>query len=341
MNDTASRDGRRYEAGKVSAFIPVCNEERFLRECLESVLPQVDGVILGDNASTDGTEAICRGFAERYDSIVYFRHPENIGGCRNFSSCAEKVDTEFVFHLGGHDVIPEGYVAALKRTLLERPDAVGVYADVFDRELDGSDGRKEYYDRFVDRNGDKSLSDYFEHPSGFHRAAGFFACSPPPFYLVYGLFRSATAVPLMSRYRSIGATDWLLMFEILLRGKLVYCPDTHYIRRNNHPDDTPEKYMRRILGRAGTDDLTDYNRNLWPMVESVLQSFAAFSDGSVSDSEKWRLFMELEDFLRRYYQYPKRIPNLAAEPPFPDRCRFKILNTIKRFRDRIGRLSSK
>jgi glycosyltransferase involved in cell wall biosynthesis len=46
---------KQFEKGKVSVVIPVYNEERFLRQCLESVVNQADRVIIGDNASTDGS----------------------------------------------------------------------------------------------------------------------------------------------------------------------------------------------------------------------------------------------------------------------------------------------
>jgi len=48
---------KQFEQGKITVVIPVYNEERYLRQALESVVEQVDCVIIGDNASTDGTEA--------------------------------------------------------------------------------------------------------------------------------------------------------------------------------------------------------------------------------------------------------------------------------------------
>src|ERR1041384_7700150 len=47
----------------ISIGMPVCNGERYLREAIESVLNQTVSdleLVISDNASTDGTEAICR-----------------------------------------------------------------------------------------------------------------------------------------------------------------------------------------------------------------------------------------------------------------------------------------
>jgi glycosyltransferase involved in cell wall biosynthesis len=296
---------------QVTVVIPVYNEERFLRQALESVVEQVDCVILGDNASTDGTEAICREFIEKYNHIIYFRNPENLGSCQNSILCYEKVETEFLFHLGGHDIIPDNYVSSLKKILLERKDAVAAYANVFALELDGSEGRKDCYEKFKDRKNKKFLTDYFEHFSSHQRAAGFFL-SPTPFYLylAYALFHSETVIPLMRQLQPICACDWVLLFEVLLRGKMVHCLETHYIRRNNHPTDTPEEYMKRItLDPVRLKDSETY-KMYWPMCEIVLKHFAEYSDDSVSVFKKWNLYWQIEKCMREQYHFYKKIPGI-------------------------------
>src|SRR5918993_5298269 len=58
----------------VSIGVPVYNGERFLARTLQSLLAQTYTnleIIICDNASTDGTEAICREFAARDSRIRY------------------------------------------------------------------------------------------------------------------------------------------------------------------------------------------------------------------------------------------------------------------------------
>lgn len=60
----------------LSVIIPVYNAERYLRQCLDSVLSQdVDGmeVVIVDDGSTDGSPAICRAYAEANSSVRYLR----------------------------------------------------------------------------------------------------------------------------------------------------------------------------------------------------------------------------------------------------------------------------
>ena len=72
---------------QVSIGMPVYNGEPFIREALDSLLAQTFTdfeLIISDNASTDGTEAICRGYAAKDKRIRYVRQAENRGALANF-----------------------------------------------------------------------------------------------------------------------------------------------------------------------------------------------------------------------------------------------------------------
>lgn len=71
----------------VSIGMPVYNGEKFIIEALDSILAQTFTdfeLIISDNASTDGTEAICNDYATRDSRIRYFRQNENAGALFNF-----------------------------------------------------------------------------------------------------------------------------------------------------------------------------------------------------------------------------------------------------------------
>jgi glycosyltransferase involved in cell wall biosynthesis len=71
----------------VSIGMPVYNGERFIREALDSILEQTFTdfeLIISDNASTDGTDAICCDYATRDSRIRYLRQNENKGALFNF-----------------------------------------------------------------------------------------------------------------------------------------------------------------------------------------------------------------------------------------------------------------
>lgn len=72
---------------EVTIAIPVYNGQALLRTALDSVLSQDFAgfeVLIGDNASTDGTQEIARQYAERDPRVRYVRHDTNVGGWNNF-----------------------------------------------------------------------------------------------------------------------------------------------------------------------------------------------------------------------------------------------------------------
>ena len=73
----------------VSIGMPVYNGERTLRESVDSILSQTFSdfeLIISDNASADGTEAICRTYVERDSRVAYHRQPQNLGITENYNT---------------------------------------------------------------------------------------------------------------------------------------------------------------------------------------------------------------------------------------------------------------
>jgi len=92
-------------APRVSVGLPVYNGAKYLGACLESLLRQEledFELIISDNASTDDTEAICRGYAANDRRIHYRRNLTNIGSARNYQQVFELARGEF-FKWCSHD----------------------------------------------------------------------------------------------------------------------------------------------------------------------------------------------------------------------------------------------
>ena len=73
---------------RLTVGIPVYNGERFLAQAVESLLGQtlVDfELLIADNASTDGTAAICAELARADARVRVLRHSTNIGAPRNWN----------------------------------------------------------------------------------------------------------------------------------------------------------------------------------------------------------------------------------------------------------------
>jgi len=99
--------------------------ESTLPEALDSALRQTYGaleVIVCDNASTDGTEALLR--ARRDPRLAFHRHAENIGANANFNACLERARGRFFLLLHDDDVLDETFVERAMTALEGRDPGV-------------------------------------------------------------------------------------------------------------------------------------------------------------------------------------------------------------------------
>src|SRR5262245_44849714 len=96
----------------VTIAIPTYNRaEATLSAALQSALDQTYHnieVIVSDNASVDGTEALIRGYAD--SRIRYIRHPKNIGANNNFNFCVGEARGSYFLLLHDDDLIDADFV---------------------------------------------------------------------------------------------------------------------------------------------------------------------------------------------------------------------------------------
>ena len=73
---------------KISVVIPVYNGEKYLRECIDSILAQTFRefeIVLVDDGSTDSSRTICDEYAAKHDYIhVYHKQNEGINQTRRY-----------------------------------------------------------------------------------------------------------------------------------------------------------------------------------------------------------------------------------------------------------------
>jgi glycosyltransferase involved in cell wall biosynthesis len=96
-------------APRVTIGLPVYNGDAFLAAAIDSLLAQTYRdfeLIISDNASTDGTEAICRDRAARDPRIRYYRSAKNRGAMWNFNYVVELARGEY-FKWAAHDDVHE------------------------------------------------------------------------------------------------------------------------------------------------------------------------------------------------------------------------------------------
>src|SRR5437660_4871394 len=111
----------------VSVGLPVYNAERHLTKALDSLLrqdyPNLE-LIVSDNASEDGTEAICRSYAERDARVHYHRADHNMGAIWNFNRVFELATGEYFMWAAHDDLRDPSYLTACVAAMQAHPDAV-------------------------------------------------------------------------------------------------------------------------------------------------------------------------------------------------------------------------
>ena len=111
----------------VSVGLPVYNGERYLRVAIDCILNQTFGdweLIICDNASTDGTEAICRDYAGREPRIRYYRLATNIGAARNYCRVLELARAPYFKWIAADDYVGAEFLERCKRMLDASPEVV-------------------------------------------------------------------------------------------------------------------------------------------------------------------------------------------------------------------------
>ncbi|MEG4026328.1 glycosyltransferase [Microcoleus sp. S13C4] len=91
----------------VSIGMPLYNEERYLRQMLDSLISQdYDNfeLIISDNASFDSTCQICQEYAAKDDRVRYHRNETNIGASANFKRVFKLSQGDYFAWVAGHDL---------------------------------------------------------------------------------------------------------------------------------------------------------------------------------------------------------------------------------------------
>ena len=108
-----------------SVIIPIFNAETTLRRCLDSLVDQSFDdyeLLLINDGSTDGSDAICREYANVYPCIRYFaKENGGISSARNLG--LEQAKGEYILFVDSDDYVAETYLETINRAVSEtHPD---------------------------------------------------------------------------------------------------------------------------------------------------------------------------------------------------------------------------
>lgn len=112
---------------RLSIGLPVYNGEEYLAESLDALLGQSYEdfeLVVSDNASTDGTEDICRRYAAKDSRIRYLRLPRNIGAAPNHNHVFAECRGELFKWASHDDLYARDLLLRCVEALDERPDVI-------------------------------------------------------------------------------------------------------------------------------------------------------------------------------------------------------------------------
>ncbi|HEX5089026.1 MAG TPA: glycosyltransferase family 2 protein [Nocardioides sp.] len=133
----------------VSIALPVYNGADTMTAVVESVLAQTHPdieLVISDNASTDGTQEICRQFAREDRRVVYLRQATNVGLLNNFVSAADHTSGRYVRWIGDDDSLEPDYVARVLEAFAEDQRRVVVTTQIVYRDDAGVETLDTGYD---------------------------------------------------------------------------------------------------------------------------------------------------------------------------------------------------
>lgn len=219
--------------------MPVYNGGPALRTVIEGVLAQTYPafrLVISDNASTDGTEGLCREIAERDPRVTYIRQSVNIGPEANFDFVLNRADTEYFMWAAADDLRSEDFLQQSAGFLDGHPDYVGATCPVrfsgraFDPVGMGDETRDET-DRF------ERMLRFF---ATWHANGRF-----------YSLFR--TDAVRRGRYsgQSFLGADWVTVLELLSQGKMMRLESGYVELGKGGASHTLNIFSRYRRGMAG------------------------------------------------------------------------------------------
>ncbi|MBE0471581.1 MAG: glycosyltransferase family 2 protein [Methyloprofundus sp.] len=127
---------------KVSVCVVTYNQEKYIAECLQSLVDQVTDfpfeIIVGEDCSADRTREIVLEFQKKYPDIIKpLLHAKNVGPVENIVATYKQAKGKYIAHMDGDDLALPGKLQVQADVLDENSDCVICSHDMNLIRLDG------------------------------------------------------------------------------------------------------------------------------------------------------------------------------------------------------------
>lgn len=226
----------------VSIGMPLYNEERYLRQTLDSLISQDYAnfeLIISDNGSVDGTSNICQEYATKDRRVHYYRNETNIGAAVNFQRVFELAQGDYFVWVAGHDLWHRTFLSRCLEIFSQDASIVLCYPQALWINTDGQP---------------LGLIPNSVETRGLNRISrlnvvlwGLGYCYP-----VYGLI-SSQALRKVSLGRQVIASDVILLTELSLLGAFAHISEPLLYIRKMDDFGSWEKYLEKIFMQRLSD----------------------------------------------------------------------------------------
>lgn len=162
---------------KVSVCIITYKHENYIRQCLDSVFMQKTNfdfeVIVGEDASPDGTRKILLEYKEKYgDKLILALQDKNIGGAKNSACVGKLASGKYIALVEGDDFWTDENKLQKQYDILENhPEYSAVCHDIMGVDPDGNVQKKSYLNMKTDCI--KSIRDWLNEGYSVHTCSIF------------------------------------------------------------------------------------------------------------------------------------------------------------------------
>jgi glycosyltransferase involved in cell wall biosynthesis len=239
----------------LSVGLAVRNGENVLARCIDSVLSQDLAdfeLVISDNASDDGTNALLTEYARADTRIRLHANAVNIGSHENMNRVLELSRGELFRWISADDWLERGCLSACVDALRRHDHAIGVTTYFT---IHTSDGKSRYEEH---PGGFPTSSDPVER---FERMLWFFQAGDAKYDPIYGVYRR-DALMRSHRLRASEQTDWLLCAELALTGPIHHVDKRLANRTRSYPVRLDRARFRRRLDPAQADRLASSAQRL-------------------------------------------------------------------------------
>jgi glycosyltransferase involved in cell wall biosynthesis len=266
--------------------MPIYNEERFLRDAVDSLLAQDFAdfeLIICDNASQDATPEICREYAARDPRVRYHRNETNVGANENFNRAFGFSKGEYYMFAGGHDLWAPTYLSRCLAVL--ESDAAIVHCNSVAQHM-SQDGKE--FGPTIRQIDTRRRGVFIRANLILWQAAQF---------LSYAVMRSSALRQTRLSLPGTLGPDHLFGFELALLGPTAIVPEPLFFMRDSRGESL------RPLNRA--QYWSSFRERLYPRGTSSVGRFALAK----------HLLEEMRAVKRAPLSWGQRIALMASIPP--------------------------